>query len=123
VLQVTLTLKRSTELFWELDMTMAEIKFAVGFQDVKHFRTLFKAQIGELPGECVKDKTLPWQGIVWECVSWLRRAPLWRVDLVVLVVTPQPHSTSHVSRCPWKRLGGSEGDLSTRTESRQVIST
>jgi len=38
-------------------MTVTEITFAVGFQDVKHFRTLFKEQFGVLPSEYIKSVT------------------------------------------------------------------
>jgi DNA-binding response OmpR family regulator len=49
-------LKRSAQLLLESEMTITEITFAVGFQDVKHFRTLFKAQFGELPSEFIRYK-------------------------------------------------------------------
>jgi AraC-like DNA-binding protein len=52
-------LKRSAQLLLESEMTITEITFAVGFQDVKHFRTLFKEQFGELPSDFIKSKTLP----------------------------------------------------------------
>jgi transcriptional regulator GlxA family with amidase domain len=52
-------LKRSAQLLLESEMTITEITFAVGFQDVKHFRTLFKEQFGELPSDFIKNKTLP----------------------------------------------------------------
>lgn len=47
-------LKRAAQLLLESDMTVTEITFAVGFQDVKHFRTLFKDQFGTLPSEYLK---------------------------------------------------------------------
>jgi CheY-like chemotaxis protein/AraC-like DNA-binding protein len=49
-------LKRAAELLLESEMTITEITFAVGFQDVKHFRALFKAQFGVLPSEYMKEK-------------------------------------------------------------------
>jgi AraC-like DNA-binding protein len=52
-------LKRSAQLLLESEMTITEITFAVGFQDVKHFRALFKEQFGELPSDFIKNKTLP----------------------------------------------------------------
>jgi len=48
-------LKRAGELLLESEMTVTEITFAVGFQDVKHFRTLFKEQFGVLPSEYIKS--------------------------------------------------------------------
>lgn len=51
-------LKRSAQLLLKSEMTITEITFAVGFQDVKYFRTLFKAQFGELPSEFIKNKAL-----------------------------------------------------------------
>ena len=47
-------LKRAGQLLLESEMTVTEITFAVGFQDVKHFRTLFKEQFGVLPSEYIK---------------------------------------------------------------------
>ena len=48
-------LKRATQLLLESEMTVTEITFAVGFQDVKHFRNLFKEQFGVLPSEYIKS--------------------------------------------------------------------
>jgi CheY-like chemotaxis protein/AraC-like DNA-binding protein len=42
-------LKRAAQLLSESEMTVTEITFAVGFLDVKHFRSLFKEQFGVLP--------------------------------------------------------------------------
>ena len=50
-------LKRAGQLLLESEMTVTEITFAVGFQDVKHFRTLFKEQFGVLPSEYIKSVT------------------------------------------------------------------
>jgi CheY-like chemotaxis protein len=47
-------LKRAGQLLRESEMTVTEITFAVGFQDVKHFRSLFKEQFGVLPSEYLK---------------------------------------------------------------------
>jgi CheY-like chemotaxis protein len=44
-------LKRAAQLVLRSEMTITEITFAVGFQDVKHFRALFKEQFGVLPSE------------------------------------------------------------------------
>jgi DNA-binding response OmpR family regulator len=49
-------LKRAAELLLQSEMTVTEITFAVGFQDVKHFRALFKEQFGVLPSDYIKDK-------------------------------------------------------------------
>ncbi|MDB6021457.1 MAG: ATP-binding region ATPase domain protein, partial [Pedosphaera sp.] len=46
-------LKRAAQLLLESEMTVTEITFAVGFLDVKHFRTLFKERFGALPSEYV----------------------------------------------------------------------
>ncbi len=47
-------LKRAAQLLTESNLTVTEITFAVGFLDVKHFRTLFKEQFGTLPSEYIK---------------------------------------------------------------------
>ena len=47
----SLRLKRAGQLLLDSEMTVTEITFAVGFQDVKHFRTLFREQYGVLPSE------------------------------------------------------------------------
>ena len=49
-------LKRAAQLLLESEMTITEITFAVGFQDVKHFRILFKQQFGELPSEFIRNQ-------------------------------------------------------------------
>jgi CheY-like chemotaxis protein/AraC-like DNA-binding protein len=49
-------LKRSAQLLKESEMTITEITFAVGFQDVKHFRTLFKQQFGKVPSEFIRNQ-------------------------------------------------------------------
>ena len=51
----SIRLKRAGQLLLESEMTVTEITFAVGFQDVKHFRTLFKEQFGVLPSEYIKS--------------------------------------------------------------------
>ncbi len=48
-------LKRAGQLLLQSEMTVTEITFAVGFQDVKHFRALFKEQFGVLPSEYIKS--------------------------------------------------------------------
>ena len=52
-------LKRAAELLVNSDMTVTEVTFAVGFQDVKYFRNLFKEQFGVLPSEYVKMSARP----------------------------------------------------------------
>jgi CheY-like chemotaxis protein len=47
-------LKRAAQLLTDSNLTVTEITFAVGFLDVKHFRTLFKEQFGALPSEYIK---------------------------------------------------------------------
>jgi YesN/AraC family two-component response regulator len=47
----SLRLRRASQLLLESEMTITEITFAVGFLDVKYFRTLFKGQFGVLPSE------------------------------------------------------------------------
>ncbi|MGC3959768.1 MAG: response regulator [Verrucomicrobiota bacterium] len=44
-------LKRAAHLLLNSNMTVTEITYAVGFSDVKHFRTLFRDQYGVLPSE------------------------------------------------------------------------
>jgi CheY-like chemotaxis protein len=48
-------LKRAGQLLLRSEMTVTEITFAVGFQDVKHFRALFREQFGVLPSEYIKS--------------------------------------------------------------------
>jgi DNA-binding response OmpR family regulator len=52
-------LKRAAQLLLESEMTVTEITFAAGFQDVKHFRALFKEQFGVLPSEYLKSVVPP----------------------------------------------------------------
>ena len=52
-------LKRAAQLVAQSEMTITEITFAVGFQDVKHFRALFKEQFGVLPSEYIKSVVSP----------------------------------------------------------------
>ena len=44
-------LKRAAQLLKESQMTVTEITYAVGFSDLKHFRSLFQEHFGVLPGE------------------------------------------------------------------------
>jgi CheY-like chemotaxis protein/AraC-like DNA-binding protein len=44
-------LKRAAHLLRETQMTITEIIYAVGFSDLKHFRSVFREQFGVLPGE------------------------------------------------------------------------
>jgi len=46
-----LRLKRATQLLRESRMSVTEITYAVGFSDLKHFRTIFREHFGVLPGE------------------------------------------------------------------------
>jgi CheY-like chemotaxis protein len=46
-----LRLKRAAQLLKESPMTVTEITYAVGFSDLKHFRSIFKEQFGVLPGD------------------------------------------------------------------------
>jgi len=50
-------LKRAAQLLAESEMTVTEITFAVGFLDMKHFRTLFKNEFGILPSEYIKQNS------------------------------------------------------------------
>jgi len=47
-------LKRAAQLLQESQMTITEVTYAVGFSDLKHFRTVFREQFGVLPGEYTK---------------------------------------------------------------------
>ena len=44
-------LKKAAELLKTSGMTVTEITYAVGFSDLKHFRTLFRGAFGALPAE------------------------------------------------------------------------
>jgi len=44
-------LKRAAQLLKESQMTVTEITYAVGFADLKHFRSVFQEHFGVLPGE------------------------------------------------------------------------
>jgi transcriptional regulator GlxA family with amidase domain len=44
-------LKRAAYLLRQSQMTITEITYAVGFSDLKHFRTVFREQFGVLPGD------------------------------------------------------------------------
>jgi CheY-like chemotaxis protein/AraC-like DNA-binding protein len=49
-------LQRAAQLLAESEMTITEITFAVGFEDLKHFRALFKEEFGILPSEYIKKE-------------------------------------------------------------------
>jgi len=51
VLIRTMRLKRAAQLLKESQMTVTEITYAVGFSDLKHFRSLFLEHFGVLPGD------------------------------------------------------------------------
>jgi DNA-binding response OmpR family regulator len=50
----TLRLRRAAQLLTESQMTVTEITYAVGFSDLKHFRTIFREYYGVTPGEYLK---------------------------------------------------------------------
>jgi YesN/AraC family two-component response regulator len=50
----TLRLRRAAQLLTESQMTVTEITYAVGFSDLKHFRTIFREYHGVAPGEYLK---------------------------------------------------------------------
>jgi len=50
-----LRLKRAAQLLESSQMTVTEITYAVGFSDLKHFRTVFREHFGVLPGEYPKQ--------------------------------------------------------------------
>jgi DNA-binding response OmpR family regulator len=52
----SLRLKRAAQLLGETSMTVTEITYAVGFSDLKHFRTVFREQFGMLPGEYTRKR-------------------------------------------------------------------
>jgi AraC-like DNA-binding protein/DNA-binding response OmpR family regulator len=47
----SMRLNRAAQLLKESQMTVTEITYAVGFSDLKHFRSVFREQFGVLPGE------------------------------------------------------------------------
>ncbi|HEY5480085.1 MAG TPA: response regulator [Verrucomicrobiae bacterium] len=47
----SLRLKRAAQLLGETSMTVTEITYAVGFSDLKHFRSVFQEHFGVLPGD------------------------------------------------------------------------
>lgn len=51
VLIRNLRLKRAAQLLQESHLTVTEITYAVGFADLKYFRSLFKERFGVLPGD------------------------------------------------------------------------
>jgi CheY-like chemotaxis protein len=50
----TLRLRRAAQLLLESQMTVTEITYAVGFSDLKYFRTIFREHFGVAPGEYLK---------------------------------------------------------------------
>jgi len=50
----TLRLRRAAQLLAESQMTVTEITYAVGFSDLKYFRTIFREYYGVAPGEYLK---------------------------------------------------------------------
>ncbi len=47
-------LNRAAQLLKETQLTITEITYAVGFSDLKHFRTVFREHFGVLPGEYLR---------------------------------------------------------------------
>ncbi|HAA21913.1 MAG TPA: hybrid sensor histidine kinase/response regulator, partial [Cytophagales bacterium] len=52
----TLRLKRAAQLIEQDELTIAEVTYRVGFNDLKYFRNCFKKQFGVNPSEYVKFK-------------------------------------------------------------------
>jgi CheY-like chemotaxis protein len=52
----TLRLKRAAQLLKESQMTVTEVTYAVGFIDLKHFRSVFREQFGVLPTEYTRER-------------------------------------------------------------------
>lgn len=50
----TLRMRRAAQLLAESEMTVTEITYAVGFSDLKYFRTIFREYYGVAPGEYLK---------------------------------------------------------------------
>ncbi len=50
----TLRLRRAAQLLTESQLTVTEITYAVGFSDLKYFRTIFREYYGVAPGEYLK---------------------------------------------------------------------
>ena len=50
----TMRLHRAAQLLKESQLTITEITYAVGFSDLKHFRTVFREHFGVLPGEYLR---------------------------------------------------------------------
>jgi signal transduction histidine kinase/AmiR/NasT family two-component response regulator len=55
----TLRLKRAARLLNESQLTVTEITYAVGFSDLKYFRSIFREHYGVLPGEYPKRSKAP----------------------------------------------------------------
>lgn len=55
----TLRLRRAAQLLTESQMTVTEITYAVGFSDLKYFRTIFRDYYGVSPGEYLKRSKTP----------------------------------------------------------------
>ncbi len=51
----SIRLKRSTELLIERQMTVYEVAYAVGYNDLKHFRQEFKKQFGTTPSDYARS--------------------------------------------------------------------
>ncbi|HUC86300.1 MAG TPA: response regulator [Candidatus Acidoferrales bacterium] len=54
-----LRLRRAAQLLTESQMTVTEITYAVGFSDLKYFRTIFREYYGVAPGEYLKHSKTP----------------------------------------------------------------
>jgi YesN/AraC family two-component response regulator len=55
----TMRLRRAAQLLTESQMTVTEITYAVGFSDLKYFRTIFREYFGVAPGEYLKRSKMP----------------------------------------------------------------
>jgi DNA-binding response OmpR family regulator len=53
----SMRMERAAQLLKGSQMTIMQITFAVGFDDLKHFRTVFRQQFGLLPSEFAKTKS------------------------------------------------------------------
>ncbi|MFT3936602.1 MAG: DNA-binding response regulator [Chitinophagaceae bacterium] len=52
----SIRLKKATQLLSEKQMTVYEVAYAVGYNDLKHFRQEFKKQFGKTPSEYAKPE-------------------------------------------------------------------
>lgn len=57
-----LRLNRAAQLLLNSEMTVTEITYAIGFSDLKHFRTVFRECFGVLPGEYTSQHQRPTMG-------------------------------------------------------------